>query len=431
MNHNDGANEKEPKVVVPYGYIPYCPQDDDEIDLKELWATLKRRKKVIFKTAGAFFALALVYLMIASPKYETKATLEIGKVLMKGKDGATFEKYFDNAHSLKEYLDVKYDTAGKYREKNAKAYIESVTIPKKENTFITISALGLDNNTSIKVLKTALDDVLSKHRAYYETIVAKKRDDIETIKKQIDYHLKIELPRLKKNLELLRSVEQKKIEDKIKLVQNIDIQKIEDKINFYKNLKIPAIRKKIEENRKEIVQKQASIEKMMSTLKKVAEKDPAMATMTAMQIATLQNDIARLNMLNIDYESEIKKIEEETIPDLLNQKERIVKQTLFNLQAEKRRLLEEKIPAQKARIEKLLNITIPKLKNQLKQIEISMKPPYLTKTKIVGRIYTHDHPVKPKKKLILAVALFTGLMLGVFLAFFLEFLQKEDRKENE
>jgi uncharacterized protein involved in exopolysaccharide biosynthesis len=33
-----------------------------------------------------------------------------------------------------------------------------------------------------------------------------------------------------------------------------------------------------------------------------------------------------------------------------------------------------------------------------------------------------EHPIQPKKKLIVIVAFITGLMLSVFLAFFLEFL---------
>jgi len=50
-------------------------------------------------------------------------------------------------------------------------------------------------------------------------------------------------------------------------------------------------------------------------------------------------------------------------------------------------------------------------------------------TEIIGEIITKDHPVKPKKKLIVIVAFITGLMLAVFLAFFLEFIRSSREEE--
>lgn len=424
---NKKQSESEPHVIMPYGYMPYCLPEEEKIDLRELWKILKRRKKTIFLTSGILFLIALVYLIFSTSFFEAKATIEMGKELVKKNDGALITKYFDDSKNLKQYLDVKYDTAGKYREKNATSFIDSVTIPKKSEGFLIISALGPDNEQAIKTLKVTIDDIVSKHRVYYDSIIQHKKDTIETLDKEMNYRLDVELPQLKKNLELLKTVELKKIEERINLVKILDIKKIEEKINFFKKLKIPAIQKKIEENRKEISNRQASIEEMMASLKGVAEKDPALATMTAMQIANLQNDIARLKMQIIDHESEIKKIEEETIPDLMKQKERIAKETLFNLESQKRRLLEEVIPAKQAQIEKLTKITIPQLETRISQVKTSMKEPYLVMTHIVGKIYTHDYPIKPKKKLVLAVALITGLMLGVFLAFFLEFISKEEK----
>ncbi len=62
----------------------------------------------------------------------------------------------------------------------------------------------------------------------------------------------------------------------------------------------------------------------------------------------------------------------------------------------------------------------------------SMLLPYNYKnTQIIGDILTSDHPIKPKKKLIVIVAFITGLMLSVFLAFFLEFIggMKKDSED--
>jgi LPS O-antigen subunit length determinant protein (WzzB/FepE family) len=95
-----------------------------------------------------------------------------------------------------------------------------------------------------------------------------------------------------------------------------------------------------------------------------------------------------------------------------------------DLEAEQKRILEKVIPAKEAAIKKLESMIIPKLQSKIDELKVSMKPPYLTPTKVIGGIKTHDHPIKPKKKLVLIVSLITGLMLGVFLALFREFLNK-------
>ncbi len=463
MEKNCDKTQKEPQVIIPYGYIPYNQDEEDEIDLKELWHTLKKRKNTVIATTAAVFAIALTYIFLAKPLYEAKVTLEIGKELTKNKDGVTVTKYFESSKNLKEYLDVKYDTAGKYRDENATAYISSVSVPKKSATegFITLAALGESNMDAIKTVKKPIEEINARHRAYYDTIIEKKKDAVDTLERQISYDKNILLPHLKKNLELLQTVELKKIDEKISLVKSIDLKQIEDKISLLKsiNLKkiddkidlmkkveIPALKEKIKQNEAEIAKKEAAIKAMQKEIKRVAKKDPALATMTSMLVANLQNDIGRINIKIIDLESQIEKIRkevitdleakkkrllEETIPNLEKQKSRLLQETIPNLEAEKRRLLEEVIPRKKADIKKLLTITIPQKQMQISQIRASMKEPYLVMTHIVGKIYTHDYPVKPKKRLVLAVALITGLFLGIFLAFLLEFIAKnENRNES-
>jgi len=63
------------------------------------------------------------------------------------------------------------------------------------------------------------------------------------------------------------------------------------------------------------------------------------------------------------------------------------------------------------------------LKIDKANLELSISPFKIQKTKLIGKPIILDKPIKPKKKLIIIVAFITGLMLSVFLAFFLEFLQ--------
>ena len=65
---------------------------------------------------------------------------------------------------------------------------------------------------------------------------------------------------------------------------------------------------------------------------------------------------------------------------------------------------------------------ISELEQKKQEFKLSIVPPMLKTTHIIGDVETPSGPIKPKKKLIIIVAFITGLMLSVFLAFFLEFL---------
>ena len=72
--------KEEPQIVIPYGYVPYCPPEEDEIDLRELWRTLKKRKKTVWGVTFGVFFVALLYVAFASSIYEAKALLEVGSI---------------------------------------------------------------------------------------------------------------------------------------------------------------------------------------------------------------------------------------------------------------------------------------------------------------------------------------------------------------
>ncbi len=392
-------SHEEPQVVMPYGYAPYCPpHEEDTIDLRELMATLRRRKKTVIWTTLLVLFATMIYLWKAHPIYEAKATLEIGKQLIKKSDGSIEIKYFDDAKSLKQALDVKYDTAGKYRDKNTTAYIKSVSVPRKTDQFLVIIADGRSNEMAKKVLHRPIDDILSKHRLYMESIIAVRRNQLQALENQLANYQNVKLKELKAQRDLILSTQ---------------VKKIEDQINLIKTVQIPLLQQKIDQAEKVIVQKAASVQELQKKLQKTTSKDPALAAIVAMQMSTLQNDITNLRLKILSLQEQIKRLQELTIP---------------NLEKEKQRLLQNDLIQKEGQIKQLLEVTIPKLKTQITEANASIHEPYIVPTKIVGKIYTHDKPVKPKKKLIIIVALITGLMMGIFLAFFREFLSQN--KEN-
>ncbi|WP_024787503.1 GNVR domain-containing protein [Lebetimonas sp. JH369] len=76
-------------------------------------------------------------------------------------------------------------------------------------------------------------------------------------------------------------------------------------------------------------------------------------------------------------------------------------------------------------LNKSLKFDIPQqienLKNQIVQINLALKNTFAAKE--IGKPLMFDHPIKPKKKLIIILAFITGFILSIFLAFFIEFIK--------
>ena len=399
MQKENDTIQKEQQQIMVMPYTPCNSAEEDEIDLRELFGVLKKRKKIIISVTIISVLLALVYVVLAKPVYEAKVTLELGKVLRQNKKTGIFQvQYLNNAKNLKQYLDIKYDTSGKYRDKNATGYIKSVTTGKRNSSkdFLTILAYAHSNAVAVKTIQKPIDDVLKQNKTFYNTIIKNKKDVLERLKQNFIYDKTIILPQLKQALEILKTIDLKTIDNKIKLMKSVNTR---------------ALKNKIRQSEIEISNKTIAIKSMRKKLLHVIVKDPALATMTSMQIANLENDVGHLKMKIIDLESKILIIKNETIP---------------NLEAERVKLLKTTIPAKEAEIDKMTSVTLPGIKRQIQAVKMTMKEPYLVQTHIVNKIYTHDKPIKPKKKLILVVAAITGLILGVFLVFFLEFLAKDD-----
>ena len=103
-----------------------------------------------------------------------------------------------------------------------------------------------------------------------------------------------------------------------------------------------------------------------------------------------------------------------TFSTLLLMQQKDAKETLFQLE-DKLSDLEQN--------EKNLDLKIDQLQYKKSIIKDLLKPYNYKNTNISGQIITNDYPIKPKKKLIIAVSFITGLILSIFLVFFIEFIK--------
>ncbi|GEM_PF-1470974 len=493
--------------------VQNCPTpEEDEIDLKELWQTIKQNRKIIYITTGLFFFLALIYIFTKTPLYEAKSLLEIGYIGDKPIQSADVV-----AQKIKTVFYV--DDPALRSKMDREAFVQNAEPVRKLKNLIRITTYGISNEKAVKKAKEVITyvqkDEAPKIEHFKKDIQAQidkitrdieklknieikkiedkialaKEQDVKKIEEHINLIKNIELKKIEDKINLIKNIELKKIDDKINLIKNIELKKIEDKINLIKNIElkkiddqiklylneiIPNIEKKIAISERQIEKFEKNIENLQKSI--LNTQDPAFKALTLVQISNYQNMIynrqLKINDLELQKEKILKetipnlqrqkekilketipnlqrqkekilketipnlqrqkeKILKETIPNLQRQKEKILKETIPNLQRQKEKILKETIPNLQRQKEKILKIDIPKLQDNIVALKYKLTDAYISPTKAVGDIQTYDKPKKPKKKLILAVSVITGVILGIFLIFLIQFFREENDKSKE
>ncbi|BCD62099.1 hypothetical protein NitYY0826_C0968 [Nitratiruptor sp. YY08-26] len=409
--------EKQPVQLI----VQNCPTEEDEIDLWQLWETIKKNRKTIFKVTAAVFLLALIYIFIKTPLYQAKTVMQIGYI---------GDKPIEKANIVAQKIKTVFYVDSPLQKKiDKEAFIESVNPVKKVDKLIDITAYGISNEKAVNKINEVLEYVRKDERLKIEHFKKDIQAQIDKTQRDIDKLKIVDIKKIDDQINLLKTQDIKKIDEKIELIKLQNLAQIDDKITLYQKEVIPNIEKKIAIAQKQIEKFEKNIQNLQDSIK--SAQDKAFVALTLVQISNYQNMIYSRQLKINDLQLQKEKILKETIPNLQRQKEKILKETIPNLQRQKEKILKETIPNLQRQKEKILKIEIPKLQDNIESLRYKLTEAYISPSKFVGDIQTFDKPTKPKKKLILVVALVTGLILGVFLVFFLEFLKSEPKKETE
>ena len=173
--------------------------------------------------------------------------------------------------------------------------------------------------------------------------------------------------------------EHEKILDDVRKQKEMELRNIDLQISDIKLKSVALIDKKIENNIKNLKSLEEQLKLVDENLKKIDSLNPSLAALKLMEKRDIANDIRNINEQNFELE---------------NQRDELLTTSLYKLE-------------------------------ESKQIAESLLLSHNYKnTQIVGEIMTNDFPVKPKKKLIVAVALVTGFIISIFLVFLFNFIKQ-------
>ena len=447
---------------------------EDEIDLRELFKIIWDKKFFIILFTLAITVLATVYAYSKTPIYEVKSYVEIGYIN---------KERIEDIDALEQKLKVIFGVENPRYEEDSfeKGVVNSIKQIKGVKNFLEIKTEALSNDAALSknkdVLKFIQDSSQESIKQYEvildNTILNKKREidfineiNIKNIKSEIEILKEQELKNIDRQIDILKSQNIKNIEKEIDILKSQNIENISREINLLKTQEIPKIKTQIAfltnskikslEDKISFYSKSLNIYiKELDNINKSMEKSDSSTSMIAsVQMLNYQNLITNAQNQIKDLELQIEVIQNETIPNLKYELENITTIQIKNLENKKKNLSSVNIKDLENKKANILNVDIKNLQNQklnvsnetIRKLEDKINIELQTKisqlseeidtlsfkkteqnlsnTKIVGEYLVNDFPVKPKKKLIVVVALVTGFIISIFLVFLFNFIKQ-------
>ena len=391
--------------------------EEDEIDLRDLFRTIWNKKLFILIFTSVVTLIAIIYAYSKTPIFEVKSVVRVGYIN---------DNLLVDSDILVQKLKSVYNVGTSYI-KNDNAITSNIKTIKDINNFIEIYTQS-HSNSEAEILNKKIIEFIKKDYEYkIENYKFQIDTDIKNINNQISIINNIEKENIIRNINKLKKHDIINIEQKIKYINTVEIKKINDKIDFIKNSEIKAIIEKISFYEKKL----SEYEKNVNNMLKNKSDNSTANLLKGMQLSTLQNII-------LDVQN--------NITNLKKEKEKQTNIILKDLEIDKKNLIDIKVRDLLIAKDNIINDKIKKLENQL-NIEIPDKI-YKLKDKIsfeknklnnisnstlVGSFVKNDHPIMPKKKLIVVVAFVTGFILSIFIVFFMSFItgiKNESKKEE-
>ena len=423
---------------------------EDEIDLRELWDILYKKKWFIFIFTTIVTIGAIVFAYTKTPIYEVKSNIKVGFI---GTELITEPSILAKTLSLIFNVEDKIATKEKFVSE-----VSSITVNKKLKNFIEIKTQAISNDEALKKNREVVAYLKDLHKGKFNQYAINGKNDIKMIQADIKNLEQLEAKNLKRQIELLKSQTIVKIDEKIKRLQNQDIKnierqiellksqvipKIDKKINFYKNTKTKTLEKKVKFHTEKLKEYAIAVDTIYKNNQK--NSDVATLTISSLQMVNYQNLILNSQNKVEDLKLEIDTIINQTVPNLEIEKnntlnvaikdlqlkiDNIKDVTIVNLQRDKKIMQNDTLRKLEYKLSVGLSNKKIKLNEQINQLRFNMSDQNIQNSEVVGDYVVKESPIKPKKKLIVVVAFVTGFILSIFIVFFLNFIAKETEDKH-
>lgn len=149
-------------------------QMDDEIDLRELWKTIVKRKKMIVLVTGLVTCGAIIYALVKTPIYEVKAVVDIGSYS---------NVLLEPSVTLVKKVEVKYIDN---RDKEKKTELTKVSLLKGSTDLVELVVSAPSNEEAIQEVSTIVNEIKQRHEERLEDYLSLIHQKIDNLQGQKD-----------------------------------------------------------------------------------------------------------------------------------------------------------------------------------------------------------------------------------------------------
>lgn len=395
---------------------------EDEIDLRELFQIIWKRKLFIIVFTFIITLLSGIYIYKKNPIYEVKSFIEIGYIN---------QNMLEDINALEQKLKVIFSVEeNKIEESYEKGIVTSIKQIKGVKNFLEIKTEGYSNEIALlknqEVLKL-IQSLLEPKIKEYEVILD---NDILNTKREVEYIKEVEMKNILSQINILKEQEIKNIDKKINILKTQNIPLIKNQIEFLSKKKIKTIEDKISFYTKSIDKYQYEMNLINKSINKTQDTSSLIASMQTLNYENLM--INTQNKIK-DLELEIDSIIKDEIPKLKNELENINEVQIRDLENKKQNISNETIRKLEDKINIELKTKITQLNEKVETLNFKKSEQNLSNSKLIGNYVINNNPTKPKKSLVILVSFVTSFIFSIFIVLISNFFSnskiviKEDK----
>ncbi len=261
---------------------------EEEIDLRELFSIIIRKKYFILIFTLTVTTLAFIYVSIKTPVYEIKSVVRIGYIN---------SSLVENSNILEKKLRLIFSVDNKLAITKEEGIVSDISAVKKVDNFLEITTQAYSN-----------EKALEKNNQVVEFL-------------QNEYKYKIDEYILLTNLNI------KNLEEQIKYVENVTKVEKQSQIDFLNNVDLSSIENRLKFNKEKLEQYQENI----NEISKRRSSNDTQNMLSAMEMLNYQNLILNLQNQIENLNKEKQDILSEKIPSLKRDLEFDIKNKLEDL----------------------------------------------------------------------------------------------------
>lgn len=385
---------------------------EDEIDLKELFKIIWKRKIFVISFCLLITIGSVIYVYTKTPIYEVKSVMEIGFLE---------DKLIEDPTMVEQKLNIVFGKEDKNINNNLEmGIITSIKRNKDIKNFIEIKTEAISNEIALAKNKEVLEFTKQLYSNKIEQFKTFSNNDITNIQREIDYINNVEIKNLLAEINILKEQEIFKIDREIDLLKKQSLRVVNNEIDFLKNEKMKKLNEKILFNKNNL----EKFNKEINELNKInlINQDKTLSLVISTQLINYQNLILNTeNQIN-ELELQIQFMLKDTIPKLEISKENIFTIQIKDLEMKKQNVSNDTIKKLENKINIEFKTKISQLEEKISVNKFKLSKENLSNTKLVGNYLANDYPIKPEKSLIIIVSFISSLIIAIFLVFFMNFV---------